>query len=215
MKSNNPRYQTSREIPFQDFFPLRSDKKCRYCEKPLTGKQTSWCSKICQDTAYTEVMIARGHPASIRIALLDRDDGICALCGADCKQVERISRHAYRSIIVDAVENAPLRNYSVFYEYGKDPATVYEKDYYKFARKLFKDSLLNFGSSCWHADHIIEVAAGGKNELENFQTLCVFCHKKKTRNFVKKEGVISRKKSAKKSDQNMHEKDAVFCLVND
>lgn len=30
-------------------------------------------------------------------------------------------------------------------------------------------------------DHIVELCAGGKDELENLQALCVFCHAKKTR----------------------------------
>ena len=34
----------------------------------------------------------------------------------------------------------------------------------------------------WHADHIIEVRHGGGGcSLENFQTLCLKCHKKKTK----------------------------------
>jgi hypothetical protein len=33
----------------------------------------------------------------------------------------------------------------------------------------------------WEADHIVEVREGGKNELSNFQTLCMPCHKEKTK----------------------------------
>jgi 5-methylcytosine-specific restriction endonuclease McrA len=39
--------------------------------------------------------------------------------------------------------------------------------------------------SQWQADHIIEVANGGGGcDLDNFQTLCLECHKKKTGNFA-------------------------------
>jgi 5-methylcytosine-specific restriction endonuclease McrA len=214
MKNNNPRYKTSREMPFQDFFPLRSDGKCRKCEMPQSGKQTSWCSKVCQDTAYYEVMIARGHPAYIRQEVFDRDDGICASCGADCKIAERISirvQHAFYDWISYIV---PFEDWFPREVGVKSQKDIYEKEFYRFARKLLKDSLLSFGSSCWHADHITELAAGGKNELGNFQTLCLVCHKKKTRIFVQKGGAFSRKKRAKNNVQNEHEKDAQFSPLN-
>lgn len=35
--------------------------------------------------------------------------------------------------------------------------------------------------SLWEADHILEVSAGGETSLENIQTLCVPCHKAKTK----------------------------------
>lgn len=38
----------------------------------------------------------------------------------------------------------------------------------------------------WDADHILEVSNGGGGcELDNFQTLCKECHKKKTKNRTK------------------------------
>ena len=36
----------------------------------------------------------------------------------------------------------------------------------------------------WHMDHIVEHAEGGSLEPENLQTLCVACHKKKTKKYV-------------------------------
>lgn len=31
-----------------------------------------------------------------------------------------------------------------------------------------------------HADHIVPISGGGKNKLTNLQTLCIWCHEKKT-----------------------------------
>ena len=36
-------------------------------------------------------------------------------------------------------------------------------------------------------DHIVPIFMGGKSEIKNLQVLCIFCHKKKTKNEIKKE----------------------------
>ena len=42
------------------------------------------------------------------------------------------------------------------------------------------------GKSFWQADHILEVVeGGGECGLDNFQTLCVPCHKKKSAAYLK------------------------------
>lgn len=52
--------------------------------------------------------------------------------------------------------------------------------------QFFYGKLLGFTerSRFWAIDHIIEVAMGGDNDLENLQTLCLNCHKRKTAVFV-------------------------------
>lgn len=39
----------------------------------------------------------------------------------------------------------------------------------------------NLHQSLWEADHVVEVCNGGETHLDNMQTLCVPCHKQKTR----------------------------------
>jgi|SRR5579872_4995091 len=41
----------------------------------------------------------------------------------------------------------------------------------------------NFDESCYEIDHIVEVALGGNNDIENLQALCLSCHAVKTRKF--------------------------------
>jgi 5-methylcytosine-specific restriction endonuclease McrA len=55
-----------------------------------------------------------------------------------------------------------------------------------FSGEFSKDSFLarlgfNRHGSLWEADHIVEVSNGGESILENTQTLCVPCHKAKTK----------------------------------
>lgn len=47
--------------------------------------------------------------------------------------------------------------------------------------RLFRKLGFNEGRALWEADHIIEVCNGGETHLDNMQTLCVPCHKQKTR----------------------------------
>lgn len=39
----------------------------------------------------------------------------------------------------------------------------------------------NRHQTLWEADHVLEVSAGGETSLDNIQTLCVPCHKAKTK----------------------------------
>lgn len=51
------------------------------------------------------------------------------------------------------------------------------------ARVLYADVLgvTDEGRTFWDADHVIELADGGTNDAGNIQTLCMTCHKAKTR----------------------------------
>lgn len=149
------RYTTSRHMPMGDFYPTRDDNTCVKCGRPLTGRQTRWCGKTCGDAAYEEVMILRGSPQVIRNVLILRDKGICAVCGLDTEKRQRALQHAIRWAYIT-----------------KHRADVW-------LERVFPGEI--WWGPVWHADHIIELADGGKNEMSNFQTLCVPCHKTKSK----------------------------------
>ena len=49
----------------------------------------------------------------------------------------------------------------------------------------------------WEADHVVAVAeGGGESDLQNFQTLCVPCHAKKSRAQKERSKTEKRKKAA-------------------
>ena len=160
----------------------RQEGFCFHCQKLLTGKQTKWCSKDCYFRVFEKMMFAKGSSKHLRNAVFARDNGICASCGVDCKKLQRISDAAFLGIYNDIDDRNP---FPVGYEFVKGKGffsarNEFEKQSLKDARKLWKDSPLNFGGSCWQADHILEVVHGGKHEMENLQTLCNYCHKNKT-----------------------------------
>lgn len=100
------RYKSN--LTLDDLYPERADKLCRRCEKPLTGKQTKWCSKDCSYTACEEMMFAKGSSTHIRKEVFARDNGICANCGIDCEKIQRISDHAEISLYFHSLDVNPF-----------------------------------------------------------------------------------------------------------
>jgi hypothetical protein len=117
----NKRYQKG--LSLNELFP-KIDGLCACgCNTPLTGRQSKWASRECNDKLYNQFAILKGNTSAIRKALFEIEGGFCRSCG-------------------------------VFDEY-------------------------------WEADHIIPVhRGGGWCGLENFQTLCPYCHYIKTQNQI-------------------------------
>jgi 5-methylcytosine-specific restriction endonuclease McrA len=146
----------------EDVFPPRADGLCRRCQQPLAGKQKKWCSKECSESACSEMMIAKGSSTHIRKAILARDSGVCAKCGFDTEKLSRIQQHA-RNSSWQWRDELPIR-VSNFFE----------------NEQIFKQHENGHGNF-WEADHILEVINGGAHSLNNLQTLCINCHKAKTK----------------------------------
>lgn len=124
---------------------------CRWCGKRCPGKKRSWCCKEC----YEEGML-RLDNAHLRRKVFDRDKGACALCGIDTEALAERVRRLYHKI----------------------------KDWRRFEKRLKALTGLRvhdyIGHQPWEADHIVEQSAGGDSNMENLQTLCLACHRKKT-----------------------------------
>ncbi|MBS1793640.1 MAG: HNH endonuclease [Acidobacteria bacterium] len=156
---NKTRYNV--DLTVSDLYPDRADGLCRRCRKALTGRQTKWCSTACSYAAFDEMMIAKGSSTYIRKALLARDKGVCALCGCDTEKMQRIRKHAQSSS----------------WRWRTDEG-IYVNSFTE-NEEIFRRHERN--GSLWEADHILEVVNGGKHALDNLQTLCVPCHKEKTK----------------------------------
>jgi hypothetical protein len=97
----------------------------------------------------------RSDPGYVRKVVGERDHGICAKCGLDTVALGQRARQERR----DLKEAGQFRG-----------AVVLDGREVPLSRTL------------WEADHIVPVLeGGGECGLENYRTLCLWCHKEATR----------------------------------
>lgn len=100
-----------------------------------------------------ETYLALRNHAGLRRVIWDRDKGVCRLCKLDCTALETLLGKLAADRRTRA-ECAALKSAA-----GVEPH-----------RKTL-----------WDADHAVPVSAGGGScGLQNVQTLCVWCHRRKT-----------------------------------
>ena len=144
-------------IPWTEY-PKAPDgsNECRWCHGPVKGtnKQKVWCGPVC----VAEFQAAKGNSGPLRSVVFDRDKGMCARCGLDCRAFElrmrkRVSwaKRAGRFVFLTRLRNACIKR-------GFD----------------------HWNDSHWQADHILARHEGGDSQMSNIQTLCIPCHKHKT-----------------------------------
>jgi len=93
-----------------------------------------------------------------RRRVFDRDKGVCAACGRDTiKLQKRVSR--------------------IFRKF-KHKGSMHI--IYRIKRLTGLDAAYSVWDHPWEADHIVEQSAGGDSNMENLQTLCLVCHRRKT-----------------------------------
>lgn len=118
-----------------------------------------WCEKpvtppkrsFCSQACVHEWKL-RSNPGYVRECLKERDHGICALCDLDCELMKR-RLHTLRKKTNEWEAQVALLKIPKGRAFG----------------------------SLWDADHIIPVCeGGGETGLENFRTLCIWCHRKET-----------------------------------
>lgn len=123
------------------------------------GKATRvWCGAECRQEGYIRMGYYQGY-------VFERDRGICAICGIDTVWLGNKIIEIYEIWRRNDPRNI---SYSEFWDaygpWGTDP--------YK---------------QLWEAHHIIPVSKGGGCcGLENYQTLCLHCHKEDSANLAKK-----------------------------
>jgi hypothetical protein len=158
----NRRYHT-----FKDY-PVGRDEQgrplCRFCKSVVHPPRRT----ICSDECNTELSI-RTSPNYLRDKVLERDKGICAMCGCDTLKIRRILSGLLKGWY-PTLDNS--------YNSAPDVWRWYAQHLGIGLHRAFSDDL-------WDADHIKEIADGGKHELSNMQTLCIACHKQKTARFMK------------------------------
>lgn len=155
-----------RTMKYSVAFPPKKDEEgrylCRWCGKVLSGRATSFCSKECRDEA-----LIRCWPSHARNLVFQRDKGICAACGLDTVKALDIIRDTMRHV------------------YGEEYLSWNGHVARRSGLTAIEQFLgINRGNTTtlWEANHIVAVAeGGGACGLDNFETLCRWCHLKHTR----------------------------------
>lgn len=148
-------------------FPERKNSDgqalCKWCGDPVPKGRRCFCSGGCA----FEVQIRR-DAGFLRARVKERDHGVCAGCGIDTMQLKRILHFTRRSFAVYC---------------GVDPMFANEFWFHRIMAVWYGEYIWQtVREKCrWEADHIVEVVRGGDPYLNNVQTLCVSCHKAKSK----------------------------------
>ena len=131
---------------------------CRFCRKETDHPNKTFCSEHCLNKFRTQ-----SSGSFARQQVYERDRGICAKCGLDTEKL----RQVLYQIRMQKGEKEYLKIVNSYKEkYGYD---------FKIDRHM------------WEADHKLAVGLGGGSAtLENLTTLCIVCHRKKTKSDIRK-----------------------------
>lgn len=155
---------------------------CRQCEKEVPKGRRSFCSAKCVD----DYQVRIGDAGHIRFKLHQRDKGICSRCGINTE-----------AIVGGLDEIAGLVRH-----YIGDKRILKPEDQVAVHKALesLRDALrIRFSgrTTLWDADHIKPVQEGGGGcSIDNFQTLCIWCHKLKTAEQAARQARLRRQEPA-------------------
>jgi 5-methylcytosine-specific restriction protein A len=139
---------------------------CRWCNQEVPKGKRSFCSDAC-----VHEHKIRTNPGYVREQLWERDQGVCAACGFDLKQFKATWGNHFHEI-----RALPQHRWKAVEEIMSELLDRMGQQYGR------RDLPIWPGETLWNADHILEVVnGGGECGLENYQTLCIPCHKAKTR----------------------------------
>lgn len=142
--------------------------RCRWCGEDVKPPRRTFCSDRC-----VEEWVLRSTSGGARSACLHRDGGVCAECGLNTLALKRDVHLA----ISGALNGLPLSG-----RFWKRVAAMVAARLAAHGYRAPRD-LAEFQSDgfYWQADHIVPVeAGGGLAGLDNLQTLCSPCHRRKT-----------------------------------
>jgi 5-methylcytosine-specific restriction endonuclease McrA len=163
---------------------------CGCGRKPKPPRRT-WYSDAC-----IHEWRIRNDPAYVRLQLLERDKGRCAACGRNAETLKaRVERLARTARGWPKLEGDREWGYDRPMRRGKLEMLA------RWCRTHgFPQPFAN--RSWWDADHITEVIwGGGQCSLENYQTLCVPCHKRKTARLAKVRAAERKREKERASGQ--------------
>lgn len=146
-------------------FPERRNAEgsalCKWCGDLVPKGRMFFCNADCA----FEVQIRRDSHF-LRAQVKQRDHGVCAECKADTEKIKRVLGYARKSL-------ADLL--------GQDLMWANDYWFYREIKLVVSELQWKSTGTQWEADHIVEVTNGGEPYLHNIQTLCIPCHKAKSK----------------------------------
>lgn len=132
---------------------------CRWCQKEVGPNRRTFCSAPC----VFEWRI-RTDAGYLRQQLHARDRGVCGQCGIDTDKLSSVLLAIYRV----------------------DPKAAHNNAWIAGFGNAFKNPSKRWGRpkprTLWEADHKVGVfEGGGEVGIDGFETLCIPCHRRKTR----------------------------------
>lgn len=159
--------------------PYHGKGVCRHCRQAVPKGRKTWCSQTCVDAA----LVRKGDPNVVRRLLKERDREVCALCGLDCAQAQRVLDSLSRGYWSRRADDFVA-------------ATHFLVTLWTGAKRK--------GGSLWQADHITPVVEGGGGcDLGGYRTLCCRCHKTETRALAARRAE-ARRRERQRIDQEAH-----------
>lgn len=126
---------------------------CRWCGKGIAKPDgTQHMRRRWHEACLTEFL--DHDPRRLRQKVFVRDKGVCAACGVNTEVMEARMKQERRS-------HGGYRSLT-------DTGLQLHLEGYKISQSL------------WEMDHVVALADGGGNGLDNLQTLCQPCHRGKT-----------------------------------
>ena len=130
--------------------------RCRLCGTEVATKRQRWCSPACVETYKMAAW-----PEHARHKVFERDHGVCGACGLDTMALQREAQRIWRL------------------PHGQRGSGVWSV-------KVVERDVPVYGH-LWEAHHIKAFVEGGVVcGLDNYRTLCLWCHKAETASMVRK-----------------------------
>lgn len=156
---------------YSDWRGPEGRRACRWCGVEVPKGRKAWCSDACVQS-YCDTFWP-----TLRRAVLERDRGVCRICGTDVVALVRRLHEIAGRLLVERSGSTVVRFGTVqvrasLWHIVRDAAMAELGETRAWPRNINRD--------WWEADHIVPVCEGGADQLDNLRLLCVPCHKAET-----------------------------------
>lgn len=171
--TSHPRHSRPGDYLALDKMPRGPEGRrlCRQCGSEVPKSRLTFCGDDC-----VEAWTIRSSSATARRLVFKRDKGICAICGLDAERLRALLLELWR-----------LR---------RDHWQCAWAILFGFSPKSYRRQHL------WEADHILPVSeGGGACGLDNYRTLCIWCHRTVTLRMQRRQTLERRARNSRIREQ--------------